>query len=470
MTRSAPTLLALGAALAVLAGPARAEPEVDARLRTQVTATTALDAAVQETDLDLDTTLDAGFAGLLRPELSGSLALRDRRDLNAPPAGSALRDAWDLRPDRSQERFERGWLEFGDRLALRVGRQVDWAGAFVRYDGASVRLRRVPGIPQAIVFGGRRVALDATDDLGDAMQDPVGGGLVDVQAGDSTITATSLAYDHHLLDLTYTRRLGRVASLLEDARVSLGYAQLDLRPRDARVGAEAAFRRLRLRVALSADVRLLESEDELLFDYASSASRARAEGRDLRLYLPPSPPNVLLSARAIVHPQSWLSASVQYARRQLFDPAATTAFVYSHDYVSARADAFDPPSGLFGSIEARLWLPDLGDPPSSEGQPSWATLGEGERRSFRIESIVGSRLGDSGNASVGIALRSFDYVSVRARLDGVTAATITARATWDPLPFLVLSGFCAYDEAIPVLDQGLEAVLAAGLGVEVRVP
>jgi hypothetical protein len=161
-------LPALAAALVLLPRLARAEPDVDARLRTQITATTALDAAVSETDLDLDTTLDAGLSGLLRPELSGSLAFRDRRDLNEPPAGSALRDAWDVRPDRSQERFERGWLEFGDRLALRVGRQVDWAGAFVRYDGASVRLRRVPGIPQAVVFGGRRVALDATDDLANA--------------------------------------------------------------------------------------------------------------------------------------------------------------------------------------------------------------------------------------------------------------------------------------------------------------
>lgn len=470
MTRAGLAALALATATSAVPGPLRAEPDVDARLRTQITATTALEAAVSETDLDLDTSVDAGFSGLLRPELSGQFAFRDRRDLNEPPAGSALRDSWDLRPDRSHERFERGWLEFGDRLALRAGRQVDWAGAFVRYDGASVRLRRVPGIPQAMAFLGRRVALDATDDLSNAMQDPVGGGLVDLQAGDSTITATSLAYDHHLFDLAFTRRLGRVSTLFEDARVTLGYAQLDLRPRDARLAAEGSLRRLRLRLLVSADVRLVESEDELLFDYASSASRARAEGRDLRLVLPPVPPSALLSARAIVHPRSGLSASVSYARRQLFEPDDTTAFVFSHDYVSARVDAFDPPSGLYGSVEGRLWLPDLGDPPSARGQPSWATLGEGERRSFRLEGIVGTRLGRTGNASVGIAFRSFDYVSIRARLDGVTAATLTARATWDPLPFLLLSGFCAYDEAIPVLDQGLEAVLAAGVGLEARLP
>lgn len=455
------------AALLVLACPSSASadpPDVDARLRSEIVAVGTVDADVDEVDLDLDTRLDLAFTGLLRPELSGRLAFRDRRDLGAPPDGSLLRDAWDARQGRDQERFEQGWLEFGDRLAVRVGRQLDWPGAPVRYDGVSMRLRRLAIPVDAYLFAGNRASLDAIEEPWGVF-DPVAGGRLEITLGQSSLQLASLYRDHHLLDVGFSRRLGR-RQLFDDVVLLVGYSQLDLRPRDARAGVEIALRRAPVRIHLSADARLLRTEDEFLFDYTTSRSEEGVQ--DARLRLEPLPPSVLMSAHVDVHPLPALSIRLTYARRQLFSPSDTTAWSFSHHEVALGAHVLHDESGAYASMSASAWFPDLADPPQGAGDLE--TDGEGERRMVRVGATVGIGEGRRLGASAGLAWRRFDHVAPRATVDNLQAITLHAQVTARPVSLVSVTAWGAYDEALLVLDQGLRAAVAAGLRVELRTP
>lgn len=469
-TYRAPSLcrvLRSASALLLFVWPAAAaaqERHVDARLRTEVSATTPVGSDVGETDLDLDSHLDLGFQGLLLPELAGRLGLRDRRDLNEPPQGSALHDAWDSRPGRDQERLEQAWLEFGDRLALRAGRQFEWAGAPVRYDGASIRLRRLEQVVEAIAFGGVRARLDAPD--ADLDPVPVVGGRLHVRFGQVSLYATSLYVDTHLLDLDLTRRLGPRQYLFNELRFRLGYSQLGLTPREARAAAEATLRHVPLRLFLTIDSRLTRTENELVFDYTTVQSESATH--DVRLHLEPPPPNIRVEARAQLRPTQVLTTTLLLARRQLVDPSDTSAFSYSYSEGSLRIDFLSPDGAQYLSAAFTVWLPDQADPPAAVSPG--ATDGEGERRSIRLSGTAGLRAGRWFDASLGIVERRFDYRSAWARIDGIDALSVSLRVQVVPAPYLSFLAWGAYDEALPVLDLGLRAAVAAGLRAEVKTP
>lgn len=443
---------------------AGADPAAHAHLRTAAVATRAIGSVPGETDLDLDSRFDVSFEGLLRPELSGRLVLRDRRDLQEPPQGSALRDAWDARPGRDQERFEQVWLEFGDRLALRVGRQMEWITSPVRFDGASVRLRRIGPLVDSELFGGNRARLDTA--YGSPWElDPVAGGSVTLELGGLSLLVRSLYRSTHLFDVEARRRLGRQRAIFDDLELRLGYSQLDLAPRDLRGALEAAFHGVPLRLILRADARLFRDPDEFLFDYTTSMSEPTT--RELRLHIEPLAPGVDTEVRIEVRPVDVLRTSLNAHRRQLFSPGETTAFTFSSSGATARVELLAPGGALWGSGSVTFLVPDLPDPPRGAGVAS--TSGEGERREILLSLAGGIRL-RIADASLGVQQRRFDYLTSRAILEGVDALSALLRLTLVLHPLLRISVWGAYDEALPFLDQELHAVLQSGIVLDLRSP